>query len=88
MDVIMDFNFAEGDRIDLSGIDANAYDAGNQGFIHFRGTGAFTGTPGEIRYYHAGGDTFIQLQTGTSPDAEAVIRLEGLHNPTAAWFVL
>jgi serralysin len=87
MDVIADFNFAQGDRIDLSGIDADVYAAGNQGF-HFIGQGAFTGTPGEINYYHSGGNTIIQLQTGTGTDIEGGIVLQGLHNPDASWFAL
>jgi Ca2+-binding RTX toxin-like protein len=86
-DAITDFNFAQGDRIDLSAIDADIYTNGDQAFT-FIGTATFSGTPGEINYMHVGGDTIIQLQTGTSPDVEAVIRLEGIHTPEATWFVL
>jgi Ca2+-binding RTX toxin-like protein len=96
-DVIVDFNFAEGDRIDLGGIDANVYAAGNQAFT-FIGTAAFTlnaatpdasdVVPGEIRYYHAGGNTYIELQTGTSADVEGVICLQGILTPQASWFIL
>jgi hypothetical protein len=31
---------------------------------------AFSGRPGEINYYHIDGNTYIQMQTGTSPDVE------------------
>jgi serralysin len=86
-DVITDFNFAEGDHFYLSPIDADPSAAGNQAFT-FIGSAAFSGTPGEINYVHANGDTLIQLQTGTSPDAEGVIRLAGIHIPEASWFVL
>ena len=86
-DRIMDFNAAEGDLIDLGGIDADVYAGGNQAFT-FIGTAAFSGTPGEISYYHAGGNTYIQMQTGTSVDVEGVIRLDGIHTPEASWFVL
>jgi serralysin len=86
-DVIFDFNFAEGDRIDLAAIDANLVASGNQAFT-FIGSAALSGTPGEINYVHANGSTLIQLQTGTSADAEAVIRLAGIHTPEASWFVL
>jgi Ca2+-binding RTX toxin-like protein len=86
-DVITDFSFAAGDRIDLHYIDANAYAAGDQAFT-FIGIAAFSGAPGEIRYYQSGGDTYIQMQTGTSVDVEGVIRLNGLHTPDASWFVL
>jgi hypothetical protein len=87
MDVISDFNFAEGDRIDLSAVDANTYAAGNQAFT-FIGQAAFTGTPGEINYYYSGGNTIIQLQTGMDPDIEGGIVLSGIHTPDASWFNL
>ena len=73
-DLITDFNIAQGDRIDLSGVDADIYTNGDQAFT-FIGTAAFSGNPGEINYFHSGGETIIQLQTGTSADVEAVIRL-------------
>ena len=78
MDVIEDFNSAEGDLIDLSGIDADLYVSGNQAFT-FIGNAAFSGTPGELNYYQSGGDTYIQMQTGTSTDIEGVILLPGIH---------
>jgi trimeric autotransporter adhesin len=96
-DVITDFNFGAGDRIDLSQIDANLVASGNQAF-QFIGQNAFTlntatpdpsdVVPGQVRYIHSNGDTLIQLQTGTSPDVEAVIRISGIVTPEASWFVL
>jgi Ca2+-binding RTX toxin-like protein len=96
-DVIADFNFAAGDRMDVSQIDANIFADGNQQF-QFIGQNAFTlntatsdpsdVVPGQIRYVHANGDTLIQLQTGSSPDVEAVIRINGIVTPEASWFVL
>jgi Ca2+-binding RTX toxin-like protein len=86
-DVIHDFNRPQGDVIDLSAIDANMHAAGNQAFS-FIGTAAFTGTPGEIRYYHSGGNTYIEMQIGLLTDVEGVIRLDGIHNPAAGWFDL
>jgi Ca2+-binding RTX toxin-like protein len=86
-DTIRDFDFAQGDRIDLHSVDANVYAAGDQAFA-FIGTAAFSGTPGEINYYHAGGDTYIQMQTGTGVDVEGLIRLAGIHAPDASWFSL
>ncbi len=44
-DVIKDFNSSEGDKIDLTGLEA----ATGQSF-HFEGAGAFAGTLGELRY--------------------------------------
>jgi Ca2+-binding RTX toxin-like protein len=86
-DVIWDFNAAEGDLIALPGIDADVYAAGNQAFA-FIGTAEFSGTPGEVRYYQANGNTYIEMQTGTATDIEGVIRLGGIHTPEASWFVL
>jgi Ca2+-binding RTX toxin-like protein len=86
-DRIHDFNRAEGDRISLLEVDADVYAAGNQAFT-FIGTAAFSGTPGEVRYYHLGADTYIEMQTGTSADVEGVIRIDGIHTPDASWFVL
>jgi Ca2+-binding RTX toxin-like protein len=86
-DRIMDFDAGEGDQIDLSGIDANVYAAGNQAFT-FIGTAAFSGAPGEVRYYHAGGITYLQLQTGMEVDIEGLIVMAGIHTPEASWFVL
>jgi Ca2+-binding RTX toxin-like protein len=86
-DGIMDFSPVQGDRIGLSLVDANVYAVGNQAFT-FIGTAAFSGAPGEIRYYQADGDTYIEMQTGTSVDVEGVIRLDGLYDPDASWFLV
>jgi Ca2+-binding RTX toxin-like protein len=86
-DLVMDFDSAQGDRIVISGIDADVYTAGNQAFT-FIGTNAFSGTPGEINYVQANGNTYIQLQTGTAVDVEAVICIEGIVTPQANWFML
>ena len=47
-DVIVDFNRAERDRVDLSTIDANSLAGGNQAF-RFIGEAGFTGSAGELR---------------------------------------
>jgi Ca2+-binding RTX toxin-like protein len=86
-DVIDDIAIADGDRIDLSQIDADLYATGNQAF-RFIGTAPFSGTPGEINYAFVAGETVIQLQTGVDADVEAVIRLNGFFTPEASWFVL
>ena len=86
MDTIIGFNFAEGDRIDLSAVDADVFTPGDQAFT-FIGTAPFSGTPGEISYSYAGGNTIIQLQTGTVADIEGGIVLAGILTPTADWFM-
>jgi Ca2+-binding RTX toxin-like protein len=48
-DRITDFSHAQGDRIDLSAIDANGAGIGNAAFT-FIGTGLFTGVAGQLRY--------------------------------------
>ena len=48
----------------------------------------FYGNPGEIRYYQDGGNTYIEMQTGTSLDIEGVIRLDGNLTPQSGWFIL
>jgi Ca2+-binding RTX toxin-like protein len=48
-DYITDFSHAQGDRIDVSLLDANGWFAGNQSFT-FIGTAAFTGVAGQLRY--------------------------------------
>jgi RTX calcium-binding nonapeptide repeat (4 copies) len=86
-DNIVDFNRAEGDRLDLANIDANIYTPGNQVFT-FIGTADFSGI-GQIRYYHDDGNTYIEMQTSIpTSDPEGVICLHGIHTPDASWFVL
>jgi Ca2+-binding RTX toxin-like protein len=87
MDLISDFNFAQGDRISLTGVDANALVSGNQAFT-FIGQAAFSGAPGEVNFVHIGNETIIQMQTGQDADVEAAIRLAGLLTPEASWFLL
>jgi Ca2+-binding RTX toxin-like protein len=48
-DSILDFTQSEGDKIDLSGIDANSSKAGNQAFS-FIGSKAFDGKVGELNF--------------------------------------
>lgn len=49
IDLVTDFTAAEGDRIDLRGIDADLLTAGDQAFT-FRGAEAFSGNAGELRF--------------------------------------
>ena len=86
----MDFNHAEGDLIDLKTIDADVLAVGNQAFS-FIGTAGFSGAPGEIRYYQetfCTTNTYLQINTDTDFEPEAMIMLEGILTPQADWFVL
>ncbi|MFA7587834.1 MAG: cadherin, partial [Novosphingobium sp.] len=74
-DTIMDFNSAEGDRIDLVGIDANTGRGGNQAFALLVTDGAaFTG-PAQLRYHFDGTNTIIQgnVNGNLAPDFEIIL---------------
>lgn len=59
-DRIIDFAPAEGDRIDVSGFDADANTGADDGFT-FIGTAAFSGSAGELRYFvNNGGHAFVR----------------------------
>jgi Ca2+-binding RTX toxin-like protein len=66
-DVIRDFDRAEGDVIDLSGIDANTKKGGEQAF-KFIGKQSFHDTPGELRF--KGGKLFGDTDGDGSVDFE------------------
>ena len=80
--------FLEGDKIDLSAIDARLVtQAGNNSF-EFVGDDAFSGD-GQVRYYHDDGDTIVEAQSILFQGAEVLtIKLEGLYGLTAADFIL
>jgi Ca2+-binding RTX toxin-like protein len=85
MDFISDFNWAQGDQIDLLAVDANETVNGTQGFS-FIGTAEFS-APGQIRYFNFGNDTYIVLNTDNDPnDNEAAIHVAGLQTPDDSWF--
>ena len=72
-DDIIDFSHAEGDRIDVSAIDANSLLAGDQAFS-FIGSGAFTGMAGQLRF--AGG--FVQGDLNGDATADFMIHANAL----------
>ncbi|WP_151719366.1 calcium-binding protein [Gemmobacter serpentinus] len=72
-DMITDF--ARGDRINLSAIDANTKARGNQDF-DFIGRDAFSKTPGELRFERKNGDTFIFGDVNGDGKADFAIRLD------------
>jgi Ca2+-binding RTX toxin-like protein len=86
-DYVADFNYGEGDRLDLNWVDADPSLWGDQAFT-FIGAAPFSGTPGEINYVHADGFTLIQLQVDADPGVDAMIRLSGTVTPEASWFYL
>lgn len=86
-DLIVDFDTAGGDVIDLSAIDANADGGTANDSFTFRGTDAFTGL-GQIRYAHVNGNTFVEINTSGSTGADMVILLQGIHTLLADDFRL
>ena len=90
-DLIVNFSQANSDRIDLSLIDADAVDVGNQSFAFLAvDNTAFSGTAAEVRYHYDGIDTtFIEVNLndgGTT--ADMVIRLSGQYVLTSGDFSL
>jgi Ca2+-binding RTX toxin-like protein len=84
-ELIWDFNRAEGDRIDLAGIDANVHEAGDQVF-KFIGTAEFSGAAREVRIlWQDDWGTGIGIFDGEN---YGLIVLAGAHTPDASWFVL
>jgi Ca2+-binding RTX toxin-like protein len=86
-DLIADF--ASGDRIDLSAIDANTTVGANDPFA-FVGTAAFSHTAGELRYDSAGSDWVVQGDTDGdgAADFEVLVRIPDSHVLGAGDFML
>jgi Ca2+-binding RTX toxin-like protein len=79
-------DFAANDIIDLSGIDANSNQAGNQAFI-FIGNGLFSGLEGELRIDASFGGTGLSGDIDGDGQADFYIDLTGA-TPTGTNFVL
>jgi len=86
-DTIFDFSASQGDKIDLSGIDANTDISGNQAFS-FRGTAAFTATAGELRYVKGSSDTYIYGDVNGDKTADFAIHLDDALALQKGYFVL
>jgi Ca2+-binding RTX toxin-like protein len=86
-DIITDFQYLNGDRIDLTRIDGDIGVAGRQSFS-FIDTGPFT-APGQMRYSPEGGSTNILLNTDSNlTTSEAVIKVEGTMTANSGWFLV
>ena len=87
IDQIADFTKGQ-DKIDLSGIDANSAQAGDQTFA-FIGTSAFSGAAGQLRYDNAmPGTTSIHVDIDGNMATDMTIHLTGNHALAAADFML
>ncbi|MEM7505752.1 MAG: hypothetical protein AAF415_03320 [Pseudomonadota bacterium] len=86
-DVITDFNVLGNDRIEISRIDANENQGGNQVF-QFVGTADFSNTAGELRAASIGDNTLIQADVTGNGAADFEIELIGDVALDASDFVL
>jgi len=96
IDTITDFSASQGDKIDLSKIDAKAGVAGNQAFT-FIGNAEFSGRKGELRfviseYEDEYGDIYAQpyVQADVNGDAQAdfELMLNNVSSVTKSYFIL
>lgn len=86
-DTILDFNGKAGDRIDLSGIDANGKVSGDQAFS-FVGSEQFSKTAGELRIEKTASDTFIYGDVDGDGNADFAIQVAGSTTFLKDYFVL
>ncbi|MBP1858886.1 calcium-binding protein [Rhizobium herbae] len=86
-DTIFDFSRGQGDRIDLSLIDAKAHTSGNNSFI-FKGTAAYTGHEGELRYVKSGSDTYIYGDVNGDKKSDFAIHLDDTMTLSGGDFIL
>lgn len=86
-DRIADFSHDEGDRINLTAIDANTLTAADDAF-RFIGTKAFTGVAGQVRYYFLDGNTIVEGDVDGDGVADGMGIVAGQHALVASDFVL
>jgi Ca2+-binding RTX toxin-like protein len=72
-DRVLDFSPKQGDRLDLSAVDADAQASGNQAFT-FVGQDQFTGA-GQVRFFQQDGDTVVEANTSDAT-VGAELRIE------------
>ena len=77
LDRVQDFRRSQGDRIDLSALDAQRGVAGHQAF-DLIGTGRFSGAAGELRWQAAGGGLRLAADTDGDRQADFVLHLAGI----------
>jgi Ca2+-binding RTX toxin-like protein len=86
-DIILDFNFKQGDHINLAAIDANEGKKGDQSF-DFIGTDKFSGHADELRYEKIDGDTYVYGDTDGDKKVDFAIHFDGGINFKADYFDL
>jgi hypothetical protein len=86
-DFIWDFTRAEGDKINLSAIDANTIKSSNQAFS-FIGSAAFSGVAGQLRYEYVDGHTLVTGDVNGDRIADFAVALYDVMPLVATDFVL
>ncbi len=86
-DTIFDFNGKGGDRIDVSGIDADVSTTKDDAF-NFIGAKAFSKKAGELRYDKEASDTYIYGDTNGDGKADFVIHLDDALTMSKGYFLL
>ncbi|MGF6229349.1 Ca2+-binding RTX toxin-like protein [Inquilinus ginsengisoli] len=86
-DRITDFNHVQGDKIDLSAIDADTGTAGDQTFS-FIGSALYTGVAGQLRYHSNGTITTIAGDINGDSASDFHIQLTGSIGVVAGDFVI
>jgi Ca2+-binding RTX toxin-like protein len=86
-DRVNDFDHAAGEKLVFSQIDANTAASGNQAFRFIKDVG-FSKTPGELRYYHAGGNTVVVADTNGDGASDFKVFLPGERTMYASDFIL
>jgi Ca2+-binding RTX toxin-like protein len=86
-DTIQDFKRSDGDRLDLSGIDANPTKSGDQAFALI-GSNAFTATAGQVRAYVSDGKMIVEAVVDGDRWADFHLELRGVTSLSASDFIL
>jgi Ca2+-binding RTX toxin-like protein len=87
-DRIMDFNRAEGDRIDVSLIDANTSVAGDQAFTSLIGGSAEFSAAGQYRFVKMANAVQVEFNVDADSKADMVISINTADAAAANWFNL
>jgi Ca2+-binding RTX toxin-like protein len=86
-DDITDFSRSQGDKIDLSKIDARTGVAGNQAFT-FIGEAEFSGRKGQLRYESFGSESHVQADVNGDGHADFEITLIHVSTVAKGFFIL
>ncbi len=84
---ILDFRSSDGDKIDLSAIDANLNGGGNESF-QFIASAAFTNVAGQLRFETDGINALVLADVNGDGVADFALRLNGVSSLAATDFVL